>query len=329
MYYCRMIPDDFAQIIMQGGALRWLVDYVKTRDDLDLLVGKNNGEKYISVYRGLTKIVTILGTSASDRVRVKTAGTYQKYSPLLVGTKSPSDITKTEIEAIRTSLEKKGLDDRYYGNRKEGYYQNEISRIFGLCSNADSDFLILDKEVVVGYEDETEKTRLFGPLRDEYKGLQKIISERNPKRYGSGLEKKSIGDELDFIAIDKNGDILLMELKHGSNTSGIYLSPLQIGLYYQIFNGLLPKYDLQNALIRIFEQKRSIGLISSDWELPRLSGKIIPILIVAEPNQKNSAFEKFCEVLEICREEKGSDFLRDLRTYAYTSDKKLTLWGRQ
>jgi hypothetical protein len=326
MYYKRVIAAHFEQKIMVGGPLRWLVDYVKAHDDLDLLIGKNKQEEYLHVYRGLTKIVTIIPTSAADTVNLKTADAYKSISPSLAGRKTLSDITEAEIEAIRKSLAAKGTADRYYGNKKEGYYQNELSRMFGLYSRADSDFIILDKEAVVGYKDEEEKARLFGPLHGEYKELQKKISKRNPERYGRDLVKKSIGNELDFLAVDKNGDILLMELKHGTNTSGIYLSPLQIGLYLQIFN-MLPWGVFQRAVTDMFDQKRKIGLINSDWKMPELSRKIIPILIVAEPNQSSSADEKFCEILDFCRQEKGPDFLQELRTMAYTTDTGLTVWG--
>lgn len=34
MYYNRVIPYEFAQIIMVGGSLHWLVDYVKEHNEL-------------------------------------------------------------------------------------------------------------------------------------------------------------------------------------------------------------------------------------------------------------------------------------------------------
>ena len=329
MYYKRVIAADFEQKIMVDGPLRWLVDYVKAHEDLDLLIGKNNVREWISVYRGLTKIVTVLSTSAADKVRVDTADAYKSISPSLAGTKTLSNITETEIEAIRKSLEDSRPSDkyyRYYDNQKEGFYQNSLSRMFGLHSRADSDFIILDKEVVIGYKDEEEKARLFGPLQGAYKELQRKISAHDSAKYGQDLGKKSIGNELDFLAVDKNGDILLIELKHGTNTSGIYLSPLQIGLYLQIFN-MLPWGVFQRAVTDMFDQKRKIGLINSDWKMPELSKKIIPVLIVAEPNQSSSAYEKFCEILDFCRKEKNPGFLQELRTMAYTTDTGLTVWG--
>ncbi len=200
--------------------------------------------------------------------------------------------------------------------------------------------MIVDKEAVVGYKNKAEKEKEFGPIRDKYKEIQRKISIKNPKRYGGNRDEKPLGNELDFLALNKEGDIYLIELKHGTNTSGIYLSPLQIGLYYEIFDKFarLPnsqKVDklsnLQKRVLEMFKQRQEIGLINSNWTVPKISekNKIVPVLIVAEPNHKSSAKEKFNEILDICREDLGADFLKNIRIYDYTTEKGLVFWDRQ
>ena len=325
MYYNRTIPDDFAKNIMAGGPLHWLFEFVKSRPDLDFLIGKNNKGAWISVYRGLTRIMTIRPTQNAEMISIDAAPRYKDIAPELFGKKAITSISVGSIELIIKYLESKGKNDWYYGNEKEGYYQNELSRKFGICGNADSDFVIIDKEAVIGYKDEHEKNQLLSPLQNEYKELQRIISEIDPKRYGKNLNKKSIGNELDFLALNKEGDVLLIEYKHGTNTSGIYLSPLQIGLYFQLFSGL-PQTFLQNAITEMFEQKKRMGLINANWKKPKFSGEIIPVLIISNPNHRSSAYEKFCEIFDFCKKKKGTDFLKNLRTYSYTTAKGLEAW---
>lgn len=325
MYYDRVISENLAKTLAKDGTLSWLLDYVKKHEDLDILIGKIKNKEWISVYRGLTKIVTIIPLKAPSIVSVQTADTYKNISPTLSGEKRSADIKQKDIEAIRAFLDKKEKSDRYYGNKKEGFYQNAISREFGIFSKVDSEFVILDKEVVVGYENKNEKNSKFTSLQEEYKKLQRIISDYDAHRYGQNLVKKFIGNELDFLAMNKNGDILLIELKHGSNTSGIYLSPLQIGLYFQIFNAL-PQADLQGVLTQMLEQKKKLGLINPDWKIEKLSGKIIPVLIVADPNSRSTAHEKYVEILQFCRRQKGEEFLQNIKTYSYMPVDGLKPW---
>jgi hypothetical protein len=105
--------------------------------------------------------------------------------------------------------------DRYYNNKKEGYYQNILSRKYGINSLPESDFVIIDKEVVIGYKDKNEKEDNFGGKQKKYRDLLEKISRLDPIKFGKGLEKKAIGNELDFLAWKSDGTLLLIELKHG------------------------------------------------------------------------------------------------------------------
>lgn len=267
--------------------------------------------------------MSIYKTNAPNQVNVKAHPSYKELCPSAFGMKQISSISEQPIELIRKHLENKGAKDRCYGNKKEGYYQNELSRKFGIFSSVDSDFVVIDKEVVAGYADENEKSELLLPIQNEYTKLQSKISSINPKRYGKDREKKSVGNELDFLAITKEGDLLLIEYKDGSSTYGIYLSPLQIGLYFDIFKLLSSKIDLNQTVIEMLEQKKRIGLVNPNWKTPKLSGKVIPVLVISNPNYRSSAYEKFQEILDICKKEKGDEFLKDLRTYSYTSSEGL------
>lgn len=327
MYYDRTLSGDFAQNIMENGTLRWLITYVKEHRDLDLHIGKNSREQWISVYRGLSRIIRVYRAMSSHTFIVDAAKKYREISPELFGKKQLSELSEAPLENIRRSIEAEGYRNIQYNNRKEGYYQNEISRKFGLCSGKDSDFIIIDKEAVVGYEDEEEKSRIYRPIRQEYEELKRKLSEIDSKKYGSKRGEESIGNELDFLALNKNGDIMLIEFKHGTNTSGIYLSPLQIGLYYDFFSMPQLQSSFSQAVTEMLSQKQRIGLINPDWKIPKLSGKLIPVLIVSYPNSKSSAMAKLESVLEICREEKGKDFLKDFRAYSYTSEDGLKPWA--
>ena len=185
------------------------------------------------------------------------------------------------------------------------------------------DFVIIDKEAVIGYKNQSEKTKFIGPLQEKYKGLQKEISALNPKLYGRNIETKAIGNELDFLALDKDGNILLIEYKYGTNASGIYLSPLQIGMYYDIFT----HFDgLSEVVFDMLAQKQKIGLINPEWIKPPKIREIIPVLIISGYNLDSTAKTRFNEIMNITQDKLGSGFLHNLKKMNFTESTDLSNW---
>ena len=318
MYYDRVLSPKFAQLLEIGGELRWLFDFVKERPDLDLLIGKNNDIQWISVYRGLSRCVTI-----NEKGKINGAKAYKQICPDLYGSNLGFE---KELKKLLSIIEKEPKFDRYYKNKKakdgkEGYFQNEFSRKYGILSNPNSEFVIIDKEVVIGYDNDETREKLLTPHKEKYKKMFRKISSINPKRYGS--TEKRFGNELDFLALDKNGNIRLIEFKHGGkkcNTSGIYLSPLQIGLYYDIFTEYYKKHkeEFEDVIFKMLEQKQKIGLINPEWQCPKPINKIIPVLVISEYNYDCSAHKKYDEIMNICKKEFRNNFLSNIVTHNFT-----------
>jgi len=322
MYYNRTLDDSFSKLFEPQGELRWLIEFVKSRDDLDILIGRNDKSQFLSVYRGLTRIISICPTKKPKQIKLYACDRYKNIIPLLFGIKDLSYNFQKELELLLVKINNdKGLE-RYYNNKKEGYYQNILSRKYGIDYTEEDDFIIVDKESVIGYSDTPEKERLFKPLQNQYKNIQAKISKIDPIRYGKDLSKKHIGNELDFLAVDNNGNILLIELKDGSNTSGIYLCPLQIGLYTELFENL-DKNKFHEDLNSMIQQKKKIGLINPNFEIPKPFNEIVPVLIISNYNPKSVGKDNLEAILKIIRTEKGADFLKMLRIYNYTDNNGL------
>ena len=320
MYYNRVLSPDFAQWFKKKDKLEWLFKFVKKRNDLDFLIGKNKGKEWISVYRGLSRCVTI-----NTKGKIDGAKAYKDIQPKLYGNKLDFE---NELNELLLIIENEPKFARYYNNNKEGFFQNKYSRKYGIESKADSEFVIIDKEVVIGYKDKATKNELLIPLQNKYKDMLSKISSINAKRYGKHGDKSSIGNELDFFALDKNGNLLLIEFKHGTNTAGIYLSPIQIGLYYDIFTNYYKDYkkEFEEAIFDMLKQKQEMGLINSDWRCPASIKEIIPVLVISKYNDKSSAKEKYMEIMNICRKELGNDFLQNIQTYNFLSESELKNW---
>ena len=325
MYYNRKISNSFSELLEDDGKLRWLFDFVKKQPELDFLIGKNNSKEWISIYRGLSRVLTITKTRKTDVIKLDGANAYKSILPTLYGKKSISTIFENELEQTIETVSLNKKFNRYYNNEKEGYYQNILSRKFGICGNKNDDFVIIDKEAVIGFTDQKEKDVFINKILPKYKKLQRDISFLNSKRYGKNVGKKAVGNELDFLSLDKDGNVLLIEYKHGTNTSGIYLSPIQIGMYNDIFINF-PRKELKKAVFEMLEQKQKIGLINPNWRKPKTIKNIIPVLIISEYNYKSSAKQKFDEIFSFSKKQLGSNFLNNLLIYNYTEESGVVKW---
>ena len=166
MYYNRILSDKFAALLEKNGDLRWLFIYVKSNKELDFLIGKNNTMEWISVYRGLSRILSINPYKNSDQLKLHAAQAYENIAKdenlKIYGKQKPNKVFGKELDIILRRIEEDSKFDRYYKNEKEGYFQNILSRKFGICGNADNKFVIIDKESVIGYENKKEKYEEYG-----------------------------------------------------------------------------------------------------------------------------------------------------------------------
>ena len=331
MYYHRVIGDDLKGLLLPGGRLHWLYLLVKGREDLDFLIGANKSRKWIYVYRGTTKLLDI--RIKRESVNISANSTYlelaKKNNLDIYGIKEIADLNfKDDFVRLISCLNQNSKLSKHYANKKEGYFQNLFSRQFGILSDGSEDFVVVDKEVVIGHDNKEVKKIYFGEQRKRFMAINEALSRLDAKRYGSKLSEKALGNELDFLAVNRNGKILLIEFKHGSSAKGIYLSPIQIGLYYCLFHEYIKQYkdDFISHISSMIKQKKEMGLISQQWPDVTPTTEIIPMLVIAEYNPERTYFCKFKEVLKICRDKLADNsFLSELMVYEYDKNKKLKL----
>jgi len=325
MYYDRIITKESQNLISENGSLRWLFDFVTKYEYLDFLIGKNDNLQWISVYYGLSRILRIIPASNSyikvvaDKAYLEIA---KENNLKIYGTYEKDKIINFSNDLLKliTLVLKNSRFNKYYNNKKEGYYQTMFSREYGLKANGSEAFVIIDKESVIGFENIEVKNLILNPLQEKYRKIYRELNRINPREYGIDLSKKSIGNELDFLAVNSNGDIFLIEFKHGNNTSGIYLSPIQIGLYYDIFSKYVNQHKkyFEDTIIQIVKQKKHIGLIPSNFQFSNKINKIIPVLVISKYNNKSTGIQKFKDVLKISRDKlMDSNFLSNIQIYSY------------
>lgn len=311
VYYNRVLSDRMVNTI-KGTKYSWIIDFVKQHPELDFQTGSNAKDTWFSVYRGTGCVFSI-----SSSGKLSAADAYIKLCPEFYDEPTPEKLDKLLLAIANDEnlgvyyINKKGV-------KKEGYYQGLISRRYSFENyNQKDDFIIFDKETVLGFISDTEKDNWNAKIIDEVSELINCIrGELYPTRLPQDIKSKY--GEIDFLALTWDGDIIIMELKQ-DDTIKTYLSPLQIAFYNKQITKLM--HELGDALYQnireLIEQKKELGILNMHKALPnKLSGRILNYLIVGEDTELSP---------EICSRFKSIRDLVGLEITAFTCELNGTL----
>ena len=302
VYYNRVMSEKFEKLIMKE--YKWLIEFVKKHKELDFQTGfdQKQNKSWFSVYRGTSRILQITYFDKSERVKIDAATSYMKLGSY------PKQLDEKHLEAYLNEINENPNYGKYYidskGDRKEGYYQTLIARRYTFENKIDDDFVIFDKELVLGFINEAEKkswNELVAKKQNET--IQKLRSkskERLPKTI------KAEYGEIDFMGLTWDGYLVIMELKKDAADG---LSPIQIDYYGLQFERLMTE-EMQDRLYKVIRemilQKKRMGLIKwtpKSKELPNgLSGGVRMYIVVGNEEKATEKIKKrFALAKEVSR----------------------------
>jgi hypothetical protein len=147
-----------------------------------------------------------------------------------------------------------------------------------LCVNAGEFFSVIDREVVVGYRDTEAKSEVFQRLQDPL--LDAVRGRTGPAWWKPPTR---LGGELDLLAVDRAGRLLVIEVKPGSALSGIAWSPLQVTFYAELLREWATAVGDEVAratLTRMLDHRVQLGL--TDHPLRPLGAplEIVPVIAI-------------------------------------------------
>ena len=310
-YYDRTMDDSFISKVLND--YPWLIHFVKNTSELDLQTGHDpkQGRSWFSVYRGTGRILTF--ASRRNGYKIDAADTYKKIAT----TDFFERPTENSFVEYLSNIKKASNLKRYYESdqrKKEGFYQNLIGRRYTFNTKAEDDFIIIDKEMVVGFKDEATKTAWNDDIISNIKDL--ILDLK--KDYNGSLPQDihSKYGEFDFLAMTWDGDIIIMELKQDDSLK-TSLSPIQVRFYDEQFHKLLKENkDISDNIMKMVQQKVDMGIINvpKGRSLPqKLSGKIETCVIVGE---EKSLSPTICDRFRVVRK----IFLPNMKSYTCESD---------
>jgi len=133
-------------------------------------------------------------------------------------------------------------------------------------------WLIFDRESVLGFEDPAEKSD--GDRANFEKDVDcavKTTKEDLAQNYEWAKDcSKPFGNELDFLAIGEDKQLVCIELKIAKNGDGIAWGPLQAAVYQKTFSKALANPEIALNIEMMVRQKVQLGI------LPEVALGLIP-----------------------------------------------------
>ena len=306
--YDRALNSALEESLQVGGRLAFLLhdisDWCDDPYELDIQLREKNKIMY---YRGTTRLLVVTLSPRDDGTPTfkVTADKFYTQNPscsdafgqlTVLGQTSPVDALipfQTYLSAaIRIAPES------HYDNHAEGYWQNRICHRFGRCSRPEDEWLVFDRECVIGFKDQSHKKAALEPICTRYGKARQAIQDSGDDRWRQTHESKGFGDELDMLAINRSGQLLAIELKYGTNASGIYWGPVQVGVYSDAFSLLIDQ--LAPGVVGLIRQKVVLGLLPAH-ALSRLPSngfeRVLPVLAIADANPRSRCWPRLAEVM--------------------------------
>jgi hypothetical protein len=304
MYYNRSLDEGFVSLLKPQGPLRKLVQLTQekwpgkdVRPDLQLR------RDTITLYMGLTKVLDVR-MDAKGRLYPSAALTYG-LSDDGSGVKKVYEVDRVAdfAQDIGGYLARVEVGDSHLS--LEGLCQNWLSYRYGSARQTGlGEPVAIDREVVIGHANMAEKEQQWEePVRKAAKAIVKGISEANPGLFGTKLEERALGNELDLLMWAPEDTLLVAEIKGGGNAHGIYMAPVQVAAYTMAWQRFAAAESL-DSIATLVDQKRELELVNMDeteWGQFGASlshARFVPAIVVQSPNKGSSCWQRLGDVVD-------------------------------
>lgn len=317
----RRLPESFLTELMPGGRLRWLVEFATTSEHARLtdlvLVGdqKHGRSPRVHVYAGTAGLITVEWL-AHGRVRLKAAKGTKTFAGLTFADQWASPLDLDQVANYAPALlvylsAKVALAADHFA--KEGRVQVAVMR-------GGPGWTALDREVVPQYPSAPVRQEVQAALRTPIDGARRRLA----KHHSWATNWKRTGFELDCLAVDAHGDILVVEVKAGDDDAYAEKAPLQVAQYQLMIERCLRESPITlEGLKGVAKQRAQLGLCQA---LPSFSPKpaVRPVVAISAPFGKRAA-DRWSAVLHALRD--SGMHLSGLEIWRVDSNGEVTATG--
>lgn len=281
----RRVPRELADALAPGGPMHELVNLAHSSfgsaNGLDLRLRARPGhtDARATLYLGLTQVLHVhrLGP---DRFKLKGQtgkGFAEQLDPALFDRSwaqpQPLDRLARAWPAVMTYVRAavEAAPPKYLSS--EGLVQASLGR------GAES-FATIDREVVINFPSQLIKD---AALAEEVAGIR-AAREQLATTHRWAEKDKAFGDELDMLAVDREGRLLVIEVKYGGDTAGVGWTPAQVARYLrlcQLWVDATPwAPSILNGMLR---QATEIGLAADRGYTVADPLTLVPVIAVGQP----------------------------------------------
>lgn len=322
----RTAKEALEKLLLPGGALHSLAVAPGKLGSLDIPLAAHLRPDRVTIYAGLTSLLEI--KLAGTRLAVSAAESYARQ-PCALGLMGKFPLADAATIAARWPAYRDGVKvaERYL--HREGILQARLIERYGLGFDQGDEWCIFDREAVIAYPSNARRDGYEATVKEGFRSVRCAIDADASIRTG----KKASGDsgrELDLLAVTREGDLMVGEVKGAHDTAGIYLSPIQLAGYLQMWRDLADNASakLMDSVNVMIEQRKRIGLLGRDAPRLRRGFRLLPALFIGEPKARSSAWQALYIVAGHLRAQQPHA-LEGLRIYALvTRDGRLEVSPR-
>ncbi len=313
--YCRAPSPELQRQLSDTGFLTPLIglskEKVKTTagHHIPLDVHFRSGD-VVQVYCGLTSLVRAQ-LKNNGIVTLSAHDTYSKQDCAKDFLKDWRISSPEFVDSLSQYIHTIKVSDSH--TSKEGRIQADWSRV---GKDENSPWIPFDREAVLSYDDtqQSQLGRTFTEVESARSLLDIIAVSRPGRRHEKWARPKRPGRELDQLAIDSNGNLVLIEIKDAKGTSSeVYYAPLQLLQYIHEWRHAFGWLSVSRQLQKLIDVRVRLGLMR---EPPPLTGGIRAAVCFGRDERSDEVKRRYYEVLGVVNAHLPSN-VQPVETWSY------------
>lgn len=276
----RVGPPKLVDALKPGGDFHDLVELAKSEPLLDLHVRAfaEDEDKHIghaTLYLGLTQTISLHQRGhrfwLDGPRKTKTFGAIcEPYFAEWSKRRFLEDLAAVSSSTKRAEYVARVI--KAERNEGQGRWTGKEGELQAALASFPDQLELIDRECVLQHSNTD--------VRDEW-----IVDACTPAKAAAkqlGRTKK-FGNELDGLAVDAAGRVLVIEAKDGADGPGVDWTPAQVNVYLRLFRRWVNEADAAHAdLVAMLDQRRRLGFESTGVSLadPLL---LVPVIVIKGP----------------------------------------------
>jgi hypothetical protein len=256
--YDHRAAEPLLAALEPGGPLHGLTDLVLEGEDLDLGLRSRHATLYVGPTRAADVRVDPAGRFAlRPQASASVAAAAGRLWNESWAAWQPPDALAEDWPAIERYLREAVAAAHTRYRRREGALQAWLARA------PHEDFVVVDREAVIAFPSRQDKSAVLAQQRAP---IDAAVAALRAEGHAWAAAPRRFGDEIDALAIDASGRVIVIEAKHAADTRGVTWAPAQVAVHL----GLARRWAEQDTVVAadVLEAERDqrirLGLLSPE-----------------------------------------------------------------